>query len=123
MKRLFSILASTLLLVACGDKTITIKGDLSQFEMVAPDSKVELFIDGSDEALATTTLDAEKRFSAEIPVSGEQFVILYINDTPSLEIITNGEDINFTYNAEAKSVDVSQVQAYDNFPYHLYFAC
>ena len=107
MKRVLSFICAAALLVACGGNSgITINGDFGDFDQIVADSKIELRLAGQEESLATTTLDAEKRFSAEIPVSGEQFVILYINDTPSLEIITNGEDINFTYNAETMSVDV-----------------
>lgn len=108
MKRVLSFICAAALLVACGGKSgIVINGDFGDFEKVVADSKVELRIAGQEESLATTTLDAEKRFTAEVPVSGEQFVVLYINDTPYLEIITNGEDINFVYNAEAQSVDVT----------------
>ncbi len=108
MKRVLSFICAASLLVSCGgNSNITINGDFGDFDQIAADSKIELRLAGHEESLATTTLDAEKRFSAEIPVSGEQFVILYINDTPSLEIITNGEDINFAYNAEAQSVDVT----------------
>ena len=107
MKRVLSFICATALLVACGGNSgIVINGDFGDFEQVVADSKVELRLAGQEESLATTTLDAEKCFTAELPISGEQFVMLYINDTPYLEIITNGEDINFTYNAEAESVDV-----------------
>ena len=96
------------MMVACGDKSITINGDFSQFEMVAPDSKVELFINGSEEALATTTLDANKSFTADIKVKGEQFVMLVINDSPMMELITEGKDISFNYNAETMTIDYAE---------------
>ena len=108
MKKIISILASALLLVACGDKTITINGDFSQFDMVAPDSKVELFISGSEEALASTNLDANKSFTADIKVGGEQFVMVVINDSPMMELITEGKDINFNFNAETQSIDYAE---------------
>ena len=108
MKKIFSILACSLMMVACGDKSITINGDFSQFEMVAPDSKVELFINGSEEALATTTLDANKSFTADIKVKGEQFVMLVINDSPMMELITEGKDISFNYNAETMTIDYAE---------------
>lgn len=108
MKKIISILASALLFVACGDKTITINGDFSQFDMVAPDSKVELFISGSEEALASTTLDANKSFTADIKVGGEQFVMVVINDSPMMELITEGKDINFNFNAETQSIDYAE---------------
>ena len=108
MKKIISILACTLLFVACGDKSITINGDFSQLEKVAPDSKVELFISGSEEALASTTLDANKSFTAEIAVDGEQFVMLVINDSPMMELITEGKDITFNYNAETLTVDYAE---------------
>lgn len=95
------------MMVACGDKTITINGDFSQFEMVAPDSKVELLLNGS-ESLATTALDANKSFVAEIAVDGEQFVMLSINDTPMMELITEGKDITFSFNAETKTIDYAE---------------
>ena len=96
------------MMVACGNKSITINGDFSQFEMVAPDSKVELFIDGSDEALATTTLDANKSFTADIKVKGEQFLTLVINDSPIMELIAEGKDINFNFNAETMTIDYAE---------------
>ena len=108
MKKIISILASALLFVACGDKTITINGDFSQFDMVVPDSKVELFISGSEEALASTTLDANKSFTADIKVGGEQFVMVVINDSPMMELITEGKDINFNFNAETQSIDYAE---------------
>lgn len=108
MKKIISILVSVTLLVACGGKTITINGDLSEFDKVAPDSKVELYIDGSDEALATTTLDANKNFTADIAVDGEQFVMLLINDTPVMELVTEGKDIAFSYNPETYTVDYAE---------------
>lgn len=109
MKRVLSLICAVALLVSCGgnSKSIVISGNLADFEQVAADSKVELRITGEKESLATTTLDANKCFSAEIPVTNEQFVLLLINDTPYLEIITNGEDINFAYNAESQNVDVT----------------
>lgn len=99
-----------LMVVACGTtpKSIKISGDFSQFEMVAADSKVELRIQGEDEALATTTLDQNKSFTADIAVEGEQFVLLYVNDTAIMELITEGKDITFNYSAEKHLVEYAE---------------
>lgn len=109
MKKIL-IMAVCLMAMACSTtpKSITINGDLSQFDRVVADSKVELRIQGEDEALATTTLDENKSFTADIAVDGEQFVIVLINDTPMMELITEGKDISFNYNAEAMTIDYAE---------------
>lgn len=109
MKKIL-IMAVCLMAMACGTtpKSITINGDLSQFDRVVADSKVELRIMGEEEALATTTLDENKSFTADIAVEGEQFVMVFINDTPMMELITEGKDINFNYNAESFTIDYAE---------------
>ena len=109
MKKILSMVAC-LLVIACGTttKSITVRGDLSQFEKVAADSKVELRIQGEEEALATTTLDENKSFTADIAVEGEQFVSVLINDTPIIELITEGKDITFTFNAESLTLEYAE---------------
>ena len=109
MKKILSMVAG-LMIVACGTtpKSITINGDLSQFDKVAADSKVELRIQGEEEALAATTLDENKSFTAEIAVEGEQFVMVLINDTPMMELITEDKDISFNYNAESLTIDYAE---------------
>ena len=109
MKKILSMVAC-LLVIACGTttKSITVRGDLSQFEKVAADSKVELRIQGEEEALATTTLDENKSFTADIAVEGEQFVSVLINDTPMIELITEGKDITFTFNAESLTLEYAE---------------
>ena len=103
-------MVACLLVIACGTttKSITVRGDLSQFEKVAADSKVELRIQGEEEALATTTLDENKSFTADIAVEGEQFVSVLINDTPIIELITEGKDITFTFNAESLTLEYAE---------------
>lgn len=103
-------MVACLLVIACGTttKSITVRGDLSQFEKVAADSKVELRIQGEEEALATTTLDENKSFTADIAVEGEQFVSVLINDTPMIELITEGKDITFTFNAESLTLEYAE---------------
>ena len=109
MKKILTF-AACLLAVACGTttKSIRIEGDFSQFEMVAADSKVELRIQGEEEALATTTLDENKCFTADIAVDGEQFVMLVINDSPMMELITEGKDIAFNYSAENQTIEYAE---------------
>ena len=109
MKKILTI-AACLMAVACGTtpKSITINGDLSQFERVAADSKVELRIQGEKEALATTTLDENKSFCVDIAVEGEQFVSVLINDTPMIELITEGKDIAFNFNAESLTLEYAE---------------
>ena len=109
MKKILSIVAG-LMVVACSTtpKSITINGDLSQFDKVVADSKVELRIQGEKEALFTTTLDENKSFTADIAVEGEQFVSVLINDTPMMELITEDKDITFNYNAESLTIDYAE---------------
>ena len=111
MKKLLSLLSAVVLLASCGVNTqteqdIVISGNLAAYERVAADSKVELRVSGETEALATTTLNADKCFAAQVTIPAEQFVMLFVNDEPMLEIITNGADVNFAFNAESQSVDV-----------------
>jgi thiol-disulfide isomerase/thioredoxin len=107
MKKVLSFIVAAMLMVACGGtSTLTINGDLSAFERVAADSKVELRLEGAEEALATTALDANKCFTAEIKLPADNFVLVYVNDTPMIELITAGNDIAFSYNAESKSMIV-----------------
>ena len=103
-------MVACLMAVACGTttKSITINGNFSQFDMVAADSKVELRIQGENEALATTTLDENKCFTADIAIDGEQFVMLVINDSPMMELITEGKDISFNYSAENKTIEYAE---------------
>ena len=103
-------MAACLIAVACGTttKSITINGDLSQFDKVAADSKVELRIQGEEEALATTTLDDNKSFTADIAIEGEQFISVLINDTPMIELITEGKDISFNFNAESLTLEYAE---------------
>ena len=103
-------MVACIMVMACGTttKSIKISGDLSQFEMAATDSKVELRITGQEEALATTTLDANKCFTADIAVEGEQFVTLIINDSPMMELITEGKDITFSYSAENQTIEYAE---------------
>lgn len=109
MKKILSIVAC-LIVVACGTttKSITINGDFSQFEMVAADNKVELRIQGEDKVLATTTLDENKCFTTDIAVDGEQFVMLLINDSPMIELITEGKDITFNFDAESQTIEYAE---------------
>ena len=109
MKKILSIIAC-LMVMACGTttKSIKISGDFSQFENVAVDSKVELRIEGEEGTLATTTLDANKSFTADIAVEGEQFVTLVINDSPMMELITEGKDITFSYSAENQTIEYAE---------------
>ena len=109
MKKILSIVAC-LIVVACGTttKSITINGDLSQFIMATPDSKVELRIQGEDKVLTTTTLDENKCFTADIAVDGEQFVMLLINDSPMMELITEGKDITFNFSAENQTIEYAE---------------
>lgn len=107
MKKLFTMILATATMVACGTANkMVVNGDLSLLEKVAADNTVELRISGSEEALATTTLDANKCFTAEVTLPADDFVMVVVNDTPLLELITDGQDITFTYNAETMSVDV-----------------
>ena len=109
MKKILSMIAC-LMVMACGTttKSIKISGDFSQFEKVAADSKVELRIEGEEGTLATTTLDANKSFTADIAVEGEQFVTLVINDSPMMELITEGKDITFSYSAENQTIEYAE---------------
>ena len=109
MKKILSMIAC-LMVMACGTttKSIKISGDFSQFENVAVDSKVELRIEGEEGTLATTTLDANKSFTADIAVEGEQFVTLVINDSPMMELITEGKDITFSYSAENQTIEYAE---------------
>ena len=103
-------MVACLMAVACGTttKSITINGNFSQFDKVAADSKVELRIQGENEALATTTLDENKCFTADIAIDGEQFVMLVINDSPMMELITEGKDISFNYSAENQTIEYAE---------------
>lgn len=105
-------MAACLMTMACGTttttKSIKINGDFSQYEMFAADSKVELRIVGEEEALATTTLDENKCFSADIALEGEQFVMLLINDSPMMELITEDKDITFNYSAENQTIEYAE---------------
>ena len=109
MKNILSMIAC-LMVMACGTttKSIKISGDFSQFEKVAVDSKVELRIEGEEGTLATITLDANKSFTADIAVEGEQFVTLVINDSPMMELITEGKDITFSYSAENQTIEYAE---------------
>ena len=109
MKKILTF-AACLLAVACGTttKSIKINGDFSQYEKIAADSKVELRIVGEEEALATTTLDENKCFSADIALEGEQFVMLLINDSPMMELITEDKDITFNYSAENQTIEYAE---------------
>lgn len=106
MKKILTI-AACVLAVACGTttKSIKISGDLSQIDMIAEDSKVELRIEGNDETLALTSLNENKCFTADIAVEGEQFVLVYINDTAFLRLITEDKDITFNYSAENETIE------------------
>ena len=99
-----------LMVAACGTttKNITINGDLSQLDMVAADSKVELRIQGEDEALAATILDENKCFTADVTIEGEQFVTIVINDRPMIELVTENKDITFAYNAESDAIEYAE---------------
>lgn len=103
-------MAACLMVMACGTtpKSIKISGDFSQFENVAADSKVELRIEGEEGTLASTTLDANKSFTTDIAVEGEQFVTLVINDSPMMELITEGKDITFSYSAENQTIEYAE---------------
>ena len=91
MKKVLSIICAAALMVACGgNKTITINGDFSAFDRVEANSPVELRISGAEESLVATTLDDNKSFTAEINIPAEEFVMVYINDTPTFELITCG---------------------------------
>ena len=109
MKKILTM-AACLMALACGttSKSITINGDLSQLERVVADSKVELRIQGEKEALATTTLDENKSFCVDIAVEGEQFVLVFINDTPMIELITEGKDVTFKFNAEDLTLEYGE---------------
>ena len=107
MKKVLSIICAAALMVACGgNKTITINGDFSAFDRVEANSPVELRISGAEESLVATTLDDNKSFTAEINIPAEEFVMVYINDTPTFELITCGEDISFKFNGETMGMDV-----------------
>ena len=99
-----------LMVAGCGTttKNITITGDLSQLDMVAADSKVELRIQGEDEALAATILDENKSFTADVTIEGEQFVTIVINDRPMIELVTENKDITFAYNAESDAIEYAE---------------
>jgi thiol-disulfide isomerase/thioredoxin len=108
MKKVLSMIFAAALMVACGTETkIVISGNLTGNDRFAADNKVELVISGTEETLATTTLDANKSFSAEIALPEDNFVLVVINDTPTMELITSGEDITFAYNAETQNVDIT----------------
>ena len=109
MRKILTIVAC-LMSVACGTtpKSITITGDLSQLDRVTADSKVELRIQGEKETLATTTLDENKSFTADIAVEGEQFVLILINDMPMVELITEDKDITFNFNAESLTLEYAE---------------
>ncbi|MBR5818939.1 MAG: TlpA family protein disulfide reductase [Alistipes sp.] len=107
MKKLFSMILAAATMVACGTTNkMVINGDLSMLDRAAADSKVELRISGTEETLATTTLDANKCFTAEVTLPADDFVLVIVNDTPLLELITDGQDISFNYDAETQNVNV-----------------
>ena len=103
MKKLFSMILAAATMVACGTTNkMVINGDLSMLDRAAADSKVELRISGTEETLATTTLDANKCFTAEVTLPADDFVLVIVNDTPLLELIIDGQDISFNYDAETQ---------------------
>ncbi len=86
MKKLFTMILAAATMVACGTANkMVVNGDLSLLEKVAADNTVELRISGSEEALATTTLDANKCFTAEVTLPADDFVMVVVNDPSDKE--------------------------------------
>lgn len=108
MKKLFFALCSAALFAACGtttNNTITISGDLSAAERTEAGATIELFIEGNEEAIATTTLDENKCFSFEAELAADQFVNLYVDGRPATIIAIDGSDLKLSYDAEKERIN------------------
>jgi thiol-disulfide isomerase/thioredoxin len=97
MKKILILLACCLVLgVACNNpqvtkESITIRGSLAN-KISAGDS-LSLRISGEREDIATATVTEDGTFSFDVNVEKEQFLTLYIGESPVVEIITSGKDI------------------------------
>lgn len=105
MKRLLTILCSVALFAACTNAekgtAINFNIDLSALETAAAGAVVDLEVSGSGELLGSMALDENKRVSIDVVMPAEQFVVVKLNDMPLREVITEGNDITISYDAEA----------------------
>lgn len=90
-------------------KSIKINGNFADLDIVQPNNEVQLKLSGEKEALFTTTLDENKCFTAEITINGEQFVTVYIDSKPIVEVITEEKNITFYYSAKSESIEYQGV--------------
>lgn len=104
MKKLTLLFACCALLgIACNhseksvDKqSITINGSLANSLKLG--DKLSLRISGENSDIATTTADKDGNFSFTVNVEKEQFLTLYVKDSPLREIITDSQDITVSKN-------------------------
>ena len=91
------LLACCLVLgVACNNLenskgNITISGSLAN--KISAGDTLSLRISGEEENIATATVAEDCTFSFDVNVEKEQFLTLYIGESPVVEIITSGKDI------------------------------
>lgn len=105
MKKLFAIIGCVAL-VACGSKGVKVEGDFSEFAGMEAGAEVSLSIIGDAESSVTTQVDAEKRFVIETPFAGEQFLNVSVDDAPVAIILSDGNDLVLSYDAETDELSI-----------------
>lgn len=116
MKKILVMMCCMCAMLSCGktapsnsnEDTIEIafNGTLTGFDRAAEGDKVTLRISGSEDNVATTTLNAEQCFTLESKLRNEQFYTLYINNKPLAEVCTDNKDVNITFDAEQKKIRI-----------------
>lgn len=105
------LLACCLVLgVACNSaenaekKSITVSGTLA--DKISAGDNLSLRISGADENIATTTVTEEGTFNLTVDLENDQFLTLYLEDRPIVEIITDGQNIAISMDEESNHINV-----------------
>ena len=111
MKKFFMLLACCLVLgVACNSaenaekKSITVSGTLA--DKISAGDNLSLRISGADENIATTTVTEEGTFNLTVDLENDQFLTLYLEDRPIVEIITDGQNIAISMDEQSNHINV-----------------
>lgn len=122
MKKLIIIVCCMFTMLSCGQTTnqdegntfeITFNGTLTELERIDEGAEVALRLSGTDENVATTTLNAEKCFTLNLKVRNEEFYTLYIDNKPLAEVCTDNQDVNIAFDAEQKKIHIEGSQYND----------
>ena len=105
------LLACCLVLgVACNSaenaekKSITVSGTLA--DKISAGDNLSLRISGADENIATTTVTEEGTFNLTVDLENDQFLTLYLEDRPIVEIITDGQNIAISMDEQSNHINV-----------------